>query len=218
MAVGTYLHRREAAVGPEEHTTSFMTDQELFVALLLLLSVFFPPIAVFLERGCGLSFVLNLLLTCLGFLPGLLHALYLSEEAIHYNSSSYASPPPSKGSLTLDEVLRAASDEEREEKARLEEKRGRSGRLPSSPPYDDTLCGSDLDKGDAALEQAETGLTRPPTYRSTATGPPRYGDERLKDEDEKTRESSQEGHWAEVAGWSEKKRGKRREQDSSKWV
>ncbi|GAA5919198.1 hypothetical protein JCM6882_006091 [Rhodosporidiobolus microsporus] len=216
MAVGTYVHRRVAAAPPDEHQTSFMTDQELFVALLLLLSIFAPPIAVFLERGLGLDFLLNLLLTILGFLPGLLHALFLiNESSIHYSPSSYASPPPSKGSLTFHEVLRAASDEEREEKAKLAAREKRRG--PASSVGSGASDG-DLDGEDAELEKVEAGLTRAPTYRSTATGPPPYvhdAEEAAVPRDSASRED--EDRWAAEAEMSEKRRGKRRE-DPSQWV
>ncbi len=33
-----------------------------------------PPVAVFLETGCGCAFLLNILLTILGWLPGVIHA------------------------------------------------------------------------------------------------------------------------------------------------
>ncbi|KAJ1953690.1 hypothetical protein GGI12_005964, partial [Dipsacomyces acuminosporus] len=45
--------------------------------LLLILAVFFPPLTAFFKRGFGSDFVINIGLTILGFLPGLLHAWYL---------------------------------------------------------------------------------------------------------------------------------------------
>ena len=40
-------------------------------------SVIIPPVGVFLKRGFGLSFLLNIVLTVLGYVPGLLHALWV---------------------------------------------------------------------------------------------------------------------------------------------
>lgn len=40
-------------------------------------SVIIPPIGVFLKRGFGWSFLLSILLTLLGYLPGLLYALWV---------------------------------------------------------------------------------------------------------------------------------------------
>ncbi|KAJ1944662.1 hypothetical protein FBU59_002538 [Linderina macrospora] len=48
--------------------------------LLLILALFFPPLTAFFKRGFGTDLLINLLLTILGFLPGLLHAWYLVFE------------------------------------------------------------------------------------------------------------------------------------------
>lgn len=43
----------------------------------IILAIFLPPVAAFLQVGLGLHFWLNILLTlCLG-LPGMIHALWL---------------------------------------------------------------------------------------------------------------------------------------------
>ena len=45
--------------------------------LLILLALFVPPVSVLVSRGLGVEFVLNLLLTLLGIVPGQIHAIYL---------------------------------------------------------------------------------------------------------------------------------------------
>ena len=45
--------------------------------LRILLSIFLPPVGVFLQVGIGLHFWLNILLTLLGYLPGIVHALWI---------------------------------------------------------------------------------------------------------------------------------------------
>ncbi len=45
-----------------------------FVALLL--SYFLPPVGVFLTRGVSVRLLVNILLTLLGYLPGILHAVW----------------------------------------------------------------------------------------------------------------------------------------------
>ncbi|KAG4092320.1 putative cation transport-related protein [Neocallimastix lanati (nom. inval.)] len=40
-------------------------------------AIILPPLGVFLERGIGKDFIINVLLTILGFVPGILHALYI---------------------------------------------------------------------------------------------------------------------------------------------
>lgn len=43
----------------------------------LILSILIPPLGVFLTVGLGLHFWLNILLTILGYIPGLVHAVWI---------------------------------------------------------------------------------------------------------------------------------------------
>ncbi len=43
----------------------------------VLLSILLPPVGVFLQVGIGLHFWLNILLTLLGYIPGVIHAIYI---------------------------------------------------------------------------------------------------------------------------------------------
>jgi len=43
----------------------------------IILAVLLPPLGVFLERGCGADLLINVLLTILGYIPGIIHALYI---------------------------------------------------------------------------------------------------------------------------------------------
>jgi len=45
--------------------------------LRIILSVIIPPVGVFLQVGIGLQFWLNILLTLLGYFPGLIHAIWV---------------------------------------------------------------------------------------------------------------------------------------------
>lgn len=45
--------------------------------LRIILSVIIPPVGVFLEVGIGAHFWLNILLTLLGYVPGLIHAIWV---------------------------------------------------------------------------------------------------------------------------------------------
>jgi uncharacterized membrane protein YqaE (UPF0057 family) len=45
--------------------------------LRILLSILLPPVGVFLQVGFGLHFWLNILLTILGYVPGVIHAIYI---------------------------------------------------------------------------------------------------------------------------------------------
>jgi uncharacterized membrane protein YqaE (UPF0057 family) len=41
------------------------------------LSILIPPLGVFLKVGIGLQFWINILLTLLGYIPGLVHAIWI---------------------------------------------------------------------------------------------------------------------------------------------
>lgn len=43
----------------------------------ILLSILLPPLGVFLEVGFGKHFWLNVLLTILGYVPGIVHAVWV---------------------------------------------------------------------------------------------------------------------------------------------
>ncbi|OJJ51708.1 hypothetical protein ASPZODRAFT_12521 [Penicilliopsis zonata CBS 506.65] len=43
----------------------------------IILAIILPPLGVFLERGCGADLLINICLTILGWLPGIIHALYV---------------------------------------------------------------------------------------------------------------------------------------------
>ena len=48
------------------------------LAIIRILAAFLlPPLGVFLQVGLGLHFWLNILLTLLGFIPGIIHALWI---------------------------------------------------------------------------------------------------------------------------------------------
>ncbi len=43
----------------------------------VLFSVLLPPVGVFLQVGLGFHFWLNIVLTLLGYIPGLVHAIWI---------------------------------------------------------------------------------------------------------------------------------------------
>ena len=43
----------------------------------IILAIFLPPLGVFLEVGIGKHFWINIILTLLGFIPGMIHAVYI---------------------------------------------------------------------------------------------------------------------------------------------
>lgn len=53
-----------------------MADLETNTLLMIIIAILIPPLAVGLKKGVGLHLVLNIVLTLLFYLPGLLHALW----------------------------------------------------------------------------------------------------------------------------------------------
>ena len=47
---------------------------------MILLTIFLPPVAVALRQGIGWQFVLNVVLTMIGWLPGVIHAFWINTR------------------------------------------------------------------------------------------------------------------------------------------
>lgn len=45
--------------------------------LRILIAILLPPLGVFLQVGISGAFWLNILLTILGYIPGIIHAIYI---------------------------------------------------------------------------------------------------------------------------------------------
>lgn len=43
----------------------------------IIVAIFIPPLGVFLQEGLGKRFWINVLLTLFGYIPGIIHALYV---------------------------------------------------------------------------------------------------------------------------------------------
>ena len=43
----------------------------------VLVAIVLPPLGVFLQVGIGLQFWINILLTLLGYIPGIVHAIWI---------------------------------------------------------------------------------------------------------------------------------------------
>jgi len=48
--------------------------------LLILLSIFLPPIAVFLKAGADKDLLINILLCLVFYVPGIIHALWVTTR------------------------------------------------------------------------------------------------------------------------------------------
>lgn len=57
--------------------TTRNVDPDCLFIIKIILAFVFPPFAVALERGCDGQLVLNIILTILGWIPGVIHALFI---------------------------------------------------------------------------------------------------------------------------------------------
>ena len=48
--------------------------------LMILLTIFLPPVAVAIKEGIGLQFLINIVLTLIGWLPGVIHAIWVNSR------------------------------------------------------------------------------------------------------------------------------------------
>jgi uncharacterized membrane protein YqaE (UPF0057 family) len=57
--------------------TKAQSDESKLDIVRILLAILLPPLGVFLQVGVGLHFWLNILLTLLGYIPGIIHAVWI---------------------------------------------------------------------------------------------------------------------------------------------
>ena len=48
--------------------------------LMILLTILFPPVPVVLKEGIGTQLLINVLLTLIGWLPGVIHAFWVQTR------------------------------------------------------------------------------------------------------------------------------------------
>ncbi|KAL9234930.1 hypothetical protein vseg_009742 [Gypsophila vaccaria] len=54
-----------------------MSDESTSTCIDILLAIILPPLGVFLKFGCKIEFWISLLLTFLGYLPGIIYAIWV---------------------------------------------------------------------------------------------------------------------------------------------
>ena len=57
---------------------NYFKNKEFIIDIIrILLSILLPPLGVFLQVGIGAHFWINILLTILGYIPGIVHAVWI---------------------------------------------------------------------------------------------------------------------------------------------
>lgn len=52
----------------------------------IILLVIIPPVGVFLKVGLGVQFWINIVLTLLGYIPGLIHGIWIVSRSENVNA------------------------------------------------------------------------------------------------------------------------------------
>lgn len=66
------LDPHQNACGKTQYTGAVLMD-----FLRVLIAIFIPPLGVFLQEGIGKHFWINIVLTLLGYIPGIVHAVWI---------------------------------------------------------------------------------------------------------------------------------------------
>jgi len=54
-----------------------MADLQTNTLLMVIIAILIPPLAVGLKKGIGAPLIINIVLTLIFYVPGLIHALYV---------------------------------------------------------------------------------------------------------------------------------------------
>lgn len=55
---------------------NIVTSEDDMDMIRIVVAILLPPLGVFLQTGLGIQFWLNILLTLLGYIPGIIHAVW----------------------------------------------------------------------------------------------------------------------------------------------
>lgn len=70
--ISQIAQHNELLINETAYTLEFIMD-----IIRLIFAVILPPLGVFLQVGFGKHFWINIILTLLGFLPGIIHAVWI---------------------------------------------------------------------------------------------------------------------------------------------
>jgi len=65
---------------PFEKCRNFKKETRSMSLLMILLTIFLPPVAVALKEGLGVQLLINIVLTLIGWLPGVVHAFWINSR------------------------------------------------------------------------------------------------------------------------------------------
>merc|ERR1712198_158930 len=81
---------RTTTMGDNDGNTVVIDGGDCYRTLALVFALVFPPISVFMVNGLGLHLLINIVLFLLGFIPAIIHALWLVLKADSADSHAKA--------------------------------------------------------------------------------------------------------------------------------
>ena len=84
LEIAILIKERPSSTPPYRslHPCDYFTMVSCKHILSILVAILLPPLAVCIERGCcTLDLLINILLTLLGYIPGIIHALYIIHNS-----------------------------------------------------------------------------------------------------------------------------------------
>ena len=67
----------------------------------IVFTIILPPLGVLLGKGFGWAFILNIILTLLGYIPGLIHAFWVRPAIKSWPRKPDFPPGPAQGGIRL---------------------------------------------------------------------------------------------------------------------
>jgi len=139
-----------------------MSPSDIFLGLIAIL---FPPLAVWIKTGlCSVDSLINLLLCCLGYLPGLLHAWYIIAK--YPDPYEQLMQDPESGRVTYIYV-QGSTDDSRPQRS---QQPGYGTTKPMEAPAVRQEANGTWTQGESSHATAAAAAAPPPTYAQAVKG------------------------------------------------
>jgi len=81
-SIGVYKGKQQATIRAAQNNEGATNEGDIMdnKIVAIILSILLPPVAVFLKKGAGKDLVINILLCILFYIPGIVHALWVTTK------------------------------------------------------------------------------------------------------------------------------------------
>jgi len=74
--LAVWLEKKRVSAAEDEYGVKNLRRVDMDVVRIIF-AILLPPVGVFLQVGLGMHFWINILLTLLGYIPGIVHAVWI---------------------------------------------------------------------------------------------------------------------------------------------